>query len=153
MKISIGSDHRGIEQRKSIAAAIESLNMKVDDRGTNSAEPCDYPDVAEDVARQVATAASDRGILVCGTGIGMSIAANKVAGIRAAVCHDRKTAELSRQHNDANVLCLPGTLGPDELTELVDVWLTTPFEGGRHQRRVDKVTQIEAKKIVVGPCE
>lgn len=145
MNISIGSDHRGIEQRKTVAAAIEALNLQFDDRGTFSTESCDYPDIAEDVAEQVATGESDRGILICGTGIGMSIAANKVPGIRAAVCHDHTSAELSRQHNNANVLCMASSLSNDELTEIVTTWLTTAFEGGRHRRRIDKITQLEAK--------
>jgi len=147
MKIAIGSDHRGIDQRKTIAEAIESLEMTVVDCGTHTTESCDYPDIAEVAARRIAAGEADKGILVCGTGIGMSIAANKVNGIRAAVCHDRKTAELSRQHNDANVLCMSASLSPEELTELVTVWLTTDFEGGRHQRRVDKVMQIEAGQV------
>ncbi len=147
MKIAIGSDHRGIDQRKTIAEAIESLEMTVVDCGTHTTEPCDYPDIAEVAARRIAAGEADKGILVCGTGIGMSIAANKVHGIRAAVCHDRKTAELSRQHNDANVLCVSASLTPETLTEMVTVWLTTEFEGGRHQRRVDKVMQIEAGQV------
>jgi ribose 5-phosphate isomerase B len=149
MNISIGSDHRGIEQRKTVAAAIAALNMQFDDRGTHTIESCDYPDIAEDVAEHVAAGESDRGILICGTGIGMSIAANKVPGIRAAVCHDRTTGQLSRQHNDANVLCLADSLPADDLTEIVTVWLTTAFEGGRHRRRVDKITQLEAKHRMI----
>lgn len=149
MNIFIGSDHRGLEQRKIIAAAIEALNLNFDDRGTHSTESCDYPDIAEDVAERVSAGESDRGILICGTGIGMSIAANKIPGIRAAVCHDRKTAELSRQHNNANVLCLAGSLSADELTDIVKIWLTTAFEGGRHRRRVDKITQLEANYRVM----
>ena len=156
MKIAVGSDHRGIDQRKTIAAAVESLWMNVVDCGTNSTESADYPDQAKIVAQQVANRESDKGILVCGTGIGMSMAANKVRGIRAAVCHDPSTAELSRQHNDANVLCIPGSLNDETITEMVKIWLTTDFEGGRHQRRVDKVMQIEncgQEKIADGTGE
>ena len=154
MKISIGSDHRGIEQRQTVAAAIEALNFQSDDCGTHSTESCDYPDIAEVVAQRVAAGDSDRGILICGTGIGMSIAANKVPGIRAAVCHDRTTTELSRQHNNANVLCLAGSLSSDQITELVSIWLLTAFEGGRHQRRVEKIAQLEAKyRMIDQPTE
>ncbi len=154
MKISIGSDHRGIEQRQTAAAAIEALNFQSDDCGTYSTESCDYPDIAEVVAQRVAAGDSDRGILICGTGIGMSIAANKVPGIRAAVCHDRTTTVLSRQHNNANVLCLAGSLSSDQITELVSIWLVTAFEGGRHQRRVEKISQLEAKyRMIDQPTE
>jgi ribose 5-phosphate isomerase B len=145
MNISVGSDHRGIEQRKIVATAVAALNLQIDDRGTHSTESCDYPDIAADVAQRVATGKSDRGILICGTGIGMSIAANKVPGIRAAVCHDRITTALSRQHNNANVLCLSGSLAADDITEMVTVWLTTAFEGGRHKRRVEKISELDAK--------
>lgn len=143
MIVSIGSDHRGIEQRKVIVAAIESIKMTADDCGTDSTESADYPDFAEIVSRKVANSESDRGILICGTGIGMSIAANKIKGIRAAVCHDKNTTELSRQHNNANVLCLPGSLSDAEMAEIVQIWLNTEFEGGRHARRVDKIMALE----------
>ncbi len=146
MKISIGSDHRGLVQRKFAAQAIEALGHDVDDQGTFTDEACDYPDIAELVCDQVAKGQSDRGILVCGTGIGMSIAANKIDGIRAALCCDIPSAKLSRQHNNANVLCLPGDhLDEIQFKAMVTAWLTTEFEGGRHQRRVDKMMQLEAK--------
>lgn len=145
MKISVGSDHRGVSQRKAAAQAAEDLGHTVFQSGPASDDACDYPDVAAQVARAVAKGEFDRGILVCGTGIGMSIAANKVRGIRAALAIDFETAQLSRRHNDANVLCLPGnTLTDAEIDEIVHVWLTTSFEGGRHQVRLDKIRQIEA---------
>ncbi len=144
MKISIGSDHRGISQRRTIAEALVEMGCEVDDCGTHSEESCDYPDIAAVVARHVATGQSDRGVLVCGTGIGVSMAANKIPGIRAAVCHDIASAELSRQHNNANILCLPGNdLAGDELKQLVRAWMNAEFEGGRHARRVDKIMQLE----------
>ena len=137
MKISIGSDHRGLPHRVTITEILNHLGHEVDDRGTHTEESCDYPDIAADVATQVASGASEKGILVCGTGIGMSMAANKFPGIRAAVCHDVESAELSRQHNDANILCLPGKdLTGDRLKEVVSAWMASGFEGGRHERRV-----------------
>ena len=146
MNISIGSDHRGLAQRKVIAEAIESLGHVVEDQGSFTEEACDYPDIAEVVSRQVASGKSDRGILVCGTGIGMSMAANKVDGIRAALCCDIPSAKLSRQHNDANVLCLAGNHFDEiQFKAMVTAWLTTEFEGGRHQQRVDKVMRLEEK--------
>ena len=144
MKVSIGSDHRGLEQRKIIAAAIEAAGHEADDRGTNSTESVDYPEIAFDVAAHVASGNSQRGILLCGTGIGMSIAANKVDGIRAAVCWDLQSALLSRQHNDANVLSLSGeSFSNDEYQQIITQWLSCEFDGGRHARRVDKIMQIE----------
>lgn len=146
MKVSIGSDHRGHEQRKFIADTIKSLGHEVDDQGSHSDEPSDYPDIAEQVANQVALGTSDRGVLVCGTGIGMSIAANKIDGIRAALCCDIPQAKLSRQHNDANVLCLAGNdFDEARSKEILTAWLATDFEGGRHARRVEKVQKLEAK--------
>lgn len=147
MRVSIGSDHRGLAQRVVIAEAIKSAGHEVDDQGSFSEESCDYPDIAALVCNEVASGASDRGILVCGTGIGMSIAANKIARIRAALCCDIPSAKLSRQHNDANVLCLAGN-GFDEIQfrAIVTAWLATEFEGGRHLRRVKKITQLEANE-------
>ncbi len=144
MKVSVGSDHRGVSQRRSAAQAVEDLGHEIFQTGPTSDESCDYPDVAALVARRVASGESDRGILICGTGIGMAIAANKIRGIRAAVAADMDTAQLSRRHNDANVLCLPGnTLTEEEIDEIVHVWLATSFEGGRHQVRVDKIRALE----------
>ncbi len=146
MKIAIGSDHRGIEQRKIIAAAVIAAGHTPIDYGACSTEAVDYPDVAAEVASQVASGAADFGVLLCGTGIGVSIAANKVAGIRAAVCCDLEMARLSRQHNNANVLCLSGErFTPAEFGALVTVWLATAFEGGRHARRVEKIAALEKR--------
>lgn len=145
MKISIGSDHRGLSQRKVIAEAIQSLGHEVDDQGTFTTEACDYPDIAAAVSEQVSSGESEFGILVCGTGIGMSMAANKIDGIRAALCCDIASAKLSRQHNNANVLCLASNHFDEvQANATVAAWLTTEFEGGRHQRRVDKVMQLES---------
>lgn len=144
MKISIGSDHRGFEAKERVKALLQQAGIEVLDRGTYSKEACDYPDAGYAVAHDVAEGRADRGILFCGSGIGMSIAANKVPGIRAALCHDDLTAQLSRRHNDANVLCLPADLVGDALMQtMVKTWLATPFEGGRHARRVAKLAAIE----------
>ena len=146
MKVSIGSDHRGHQQRKVLTTVIESLGHEVDDQGSFTEESCDYPDIAELVAKQVTSGKTDCGILVCGTGIGMSIAANKVDGVRAALSCDVEAAKLSRQHNDANVLCLAGNdFDEANYREVVTAWLNTDFEGGRHARRVGKVSEIEAR--------
>lgn len=145
MIITIGSDHRGLPQRRVIAEAIESLGYQVDDRGSFTEEACDYPDVASEVCEQVSSGASTFGVLVCGTGIGMSIAANKIKGIRAALCCDITTAKLSRQHNDSNVLCLAGNHFDEiQFRAIVTAWLSTDFEGGRHLRRVDKMMELDA---------
>ncbi len=144
MKIAIGSDHRGLEVRQVIATAIEEAGHSVIDLGTHSGEPCDYPDIAAAVARAVVRGQADRGVLTCGTGIGVAIAANKIRGIRAAVCHDQRTARLSRNHNNANVLCLSAdALSTDEICDIVTVWLSEEFEGGRHSRRVEKIHLLE----------
>lgn len=144
MKISIGSDHRGLPHRVVIKKVINDTGHEVDDCGAFTEDSCDYPDIAGVVAERVAGGKSDCGILVCGTGIGMSIAANKIDGIRAAVCHDIASAELSRQHNDANILCLPGKDLVDEpLADVVRAWLKAEFEGGRHARRVAKMMEFE----------
>ena len=144
MKISVGTDHRGLEQKRMVAQIASDLGHSVVDHGTNSTESCDYPDIAKELGNSVASAKTDRGILICGTGIGMSIAANKVKGVRAAVCNSTAQARLSRQHNDANVLCIPGDSFEEEaVRELVSTWLETEFEGGRHARRIDKVSAME----------
>lgn len=147
MIIAIGSDHRGFEAKQRIRALLESLNHTVRDRGCPSKEAADYPDAAFAVATDVAEGRADRGILFCGSGIGMSISANKVCGIRAALCHDELTAQMARRHNDANVLCLPADLVGDALMQnIVRVWLGADFEGGRHQRRVQKVVDYERNR-------
>lgn len=144
IRVSIGSDHRGIAQRQVVAETLRRGGYEVVDLGTHSTESCDYPDIAAAVAQQVSAGQTDRGVLICGTGIGVSIAANKFCGIRAAVCHDPRTARLSRQHNDANVLCLPGdTLDGPAIAEMVQLWMTTDFEGGRHQRRIEKISALD----------
>lgn len=144
MRIAIGSDHRGVAARQRLAGLLERLGHEVVDCGSFGEDPVDYPDVAADVARRVAEAASERGILLCCTGVGMAIAANKVAGVRAATCHDEVTAEMSRRHNDLNVLCLAAEmLGSDMQEKIVRTWLATPFDGGRHARRVAKITALE----------
>jgi ribose 5-phosphate isomerase B len=147
MKIVVGSDHRGFEAKKQIKAIITQLGHECADVGTNDSNPIDYPDPAYLAATAVAQKKADRAILACGTGIGMSITANKVKGIRAALCHDELSAQISRHHNDANVLCVSGELlGEVLLRKIVEVWLDTEFSGGRHQRRVNKITAIEEGK-------
>src|SRR5438034_10625592 len=144
MKIAIGSDHRGFEVKRRICSLVERLGHEVLDVGPPSGESVDYPDFAFQVAQAVSEGRVDRGILICGTGIGMCIAANKVPGVRAAPCHDSITAEMSRRHNDANVLCLSADLLGEELIErMVKIWLETAFEGGRHARRVEKIVSFE----------
>lgn len=151
MRISIGSDHRGVEIKDDLVARLGELGHQVVDEGPcSSAEAVDYPDMAAVVARKVSCGDADRGILVCGTGIGMAIAANKFPGVRAGVCDSLRLAELSRQHNDANVLCLSGDLPAEGSAEhlaqvraITEKFLATPFEGGRHARRVDKITAHE----------
>ena len=144
MKISLGADHRGEASIKLLADRLTSLGHEVFVQSDCQGTTCDYPERAYGVARQVADGTADRGILICGTGIGMSIAANKIAGARAAVVHDELTAQLSRSHNDANILCLSADLLGHRLIEkITDIWLATPFEGGRHARRVNKISAIE----------
>ncbi len=145
MKVAIAADHRGHAMKEKIAALLQEAGHEVFDMGTNSAKSCDYPDIGYKAAKAVAEGTMDRGILVCGTGIGMSIVANKVPGIRAAVCNDELTAQISRRHNDSNVLCLAAdVLGEDVARRIVRGWLETEFEGGgRHTRRVGKIAAIE----------
>jgi ribose 5-phosphate isomerase B len=146
MKIILGCDHGGWELKEAIAGLLKSLSVEVTDVGTMSEESVDYPDFAAKVAEAVSSGTVDRGIAVCGTGIGMSIVANKFPGVRAALCHDSYTARMSRLHNDANVLVLGGRVtGSEVAIELLKQWLATPFEGGRHQRRLDKIAAIEKK--------
>lgn len=146
MKIAIGSDHRGFEVKTRIVSILHQLGHEVLDAGPHSRDSVDYPDFAFEVARAVSEGRAERGILICGTGIGMCIAANKLRGVRAAPCHDCITAEMSRRHNDANVLCLSADLLGEELIDrMVRIWLETPFEGGRHARRVEKITRFESQ--------
>ncbi|MBI2805608.1 MAG: ribose 5-phosphate isomerase B [Planctomycetes bacterium] len=147
MKIVIGSDHRGVEIKRRVVDMLHSLGHDVLDVGSDGAESVDYPDYAFEVATRVGKREYERGLLICGTGIGMCIAANKVHGVRAAACQDVLTAETSRRHNDANVLCLSADLlGEDQMTQMIRIWLDTPFEGGRHLRRVEKIAKIEAEQ-------
>lgn len=144
MKIALGADHAGFELKQNIKGLLAAQGVQVDDRGTHSTDSVDYPDFARAVAEAVASRQADFGILVCGTGIGMSMSANKVPGIRAAKADTQYEAEMARAHNDANVLCL-GARVTDAATaeKLVRKFLETRFEGGRHQRRVDKIMAIE----------
>lgn len=144
MKIAIGSDHRGIEVKRKLVELLGGWGHEVLDEGTRGAESVDYPDIARQVAQRVGRGEVERGILICGTGIGMAIAANKVPGVRAAPCHDDLTAEMSRRHNDLNVLCLSADmLGERLIDRMVEIWLNTEFEGGRHDRRVQKIAELE----------
>ena len=145
MRIAVGSDHRGVHVRQKVTELLGKLNHDVDDVGTDSTVSVDYPDVAAEVGRRVSSGGADRGILICGTGIGMCISANKFAGVRAAPCHDDVTAEMSRRHNDLNVLCLSADLlGAKLIDRMIEIWLKTEFEGGRHARRVGKISKLEA---------
>jgi ribose 5-phosphate isomerase B len=144
MRIAIGSDHRGYEIKRRVHRLLEQLGHTVTDVGTHSKDSVDYPDFAFEVALAVSGGEVERGILICGTGIGMSIAANKIPGVRAAPCHDSITAEMSRRHNDANVLCLSGDLLGESLIErMIKIWLSTDFEAGRHARRLEKISRFE----------
>lgn len=144
MKIGLGSDHRGFESKERIKAMLQRAGHTLVDFGAESAEACDYPDYAIPAAEAAVKGEVDAVILICGSGIGMSIAANKVPGARAALCHDELTAAFSRKHNDANVLCLPGDMvGSELMRRIVEAWLTTSFEHGRHDRRVGKITDYE----------
>ena len=144
MKIIIGSDHGGIHLKEVLKQHLTERGIEVYDAGTYTEESCDYPDIALQVCRAVTAGDGDRGVLVCGTGIGMSMAANKVKGIRAALCGDVFSATMSREHNDANVICLgERVLGPGLAVCILDAWLGTEFAGGRHARRVNKIMAIE----------
>ena len=144
MKIVIGSDHGGTHLKEALKQHLAERGIEVTDAGTYTEESCDYPDIALKVCREITEGKSERGILVCGTGIGMSMAANKVKGIRAALCGDVFSAAMSREHNDANVICLgERVLGPGLAVRILDAWLDTEFAGGRHARRVDKIMAIE----------
>jgi ribose 5-phosphate isomerase B len=146
MRIIVGSDHRGHQVKQKVIDLVRRLGHEVIDEGTDGGVSVDYPDVAAHVGSMVSKGEVDRGILICGTGIGMSIAANKFPGVRAAPCHDDLTAEMSRRHNDLNVLCLSADmLGEKLIDRMVEIWLATPFEGGRHARRVDKIADLEQK--------
>jgi ribose 5-phosphate isomerase B len=147
MKIAVASDHRGYVIKGKILMMISDLGHQPIDMGTDSPESVDYPDFAVKVAQALSSGSVDRGILICGTGMGMCITANKFPGVRACTCHDDLTAEMSRRHNDANVLCLSADLLGDRLVNrMVEAWLKTAFEGGRHARRVEKIGKIESER-------
>jgi ribose 5-phosphate isomerase B len=144
MRIALGSDHAGVELKTHVAQALEGHRLAFQDFGPSTDAPVDYPDYAESVAKPVASGQFDRGILICGTGVGMAIAANKVPGIRAALVNDTSGARLCREHNDANILTLGArTLSVEQALSIVQIFLETQFEGGRHKRRVDKIHAIE----------
>ena len=144
MKIGLGADHRGAAILSQVTLELQAQDWKVLELGVPDSKTCDYPDMAYPVAMAVSCGQADRGILICGSGVGMSIAANKISGVRAALVHDEIGAEMSRRHNNANVLCLSADLlGPRVIERIIRVWLTAEFEGGRHARRVSKITAIE----------
>ncbi len=144
MKIAIGSDHGGYELKELIKKHLQEKGFDIKDFGTDSTESTDYPDFAEAVGKAVANKELEKGILICGTGIGISIAANKIPGVRCGLVSDCFSARSTRQHNDANIIALGGrVVGPGLALDIVDTWLGSEFEGGRHQRRIDKITDIE----------
>mgnify|MGYP001827819201 CR=1 FL=1 len=148
MKIAIGCDHRGFRLKQRLAKLLQEMGHEVIDLGPQDGERADYTDYAELVSQRVADHDVDRGILICGTGIGMAITANKFPGVRAATAHDELTAEMCRRHNDVNVLCLSGDmLGERPIDTMINTWLRTDFEGGRHARRLDKIRKLEDRLI------
>lgn len=147
MKIAIGCDHGGLEHKNAIVEHLKERGFEVIDFGIYEQKSVDYPEIALKVANSIASGETERGFLVCGTGIGMSLAANKVKGIRAAACSEHFSAKYTRLHNDSNILCLGGrVIGVGTALELADLFVDTEFEGGRHQRRVDMITDIENNK-------
>jgi ribose 5-phosphate isomerase B len=144
MKIAVGSDHRGLKLKDEIVRLVSEMGHEMQDFGAYDTQSVDYPDIARAVGEKVASGNFERGILICGAGIGMSIAANKVKGIRAALCCDTFMAERARQHNDANILCL-GAERTKDVSEIVRTFLTTGYEGGRHQHRLDKIQKMESR--------
>jgi len=145
--IIIGSDHAAYEKKEEVKKILRNLNIEINDIGTSSSEnSVDYPDIAQQVAGEISVGTFSRGILLCGSGIGISIAANKFPSVRAALCYSKEAARLSRAHNDANILVLPGRLPlEDELEDILRAWLETDFEEGRHARRLEKIKNIEKK--------
>jgi ribose 5-phosphate isomerase B len=140
VNIALASDHAGFEAKEIIKRYLTEQGIEFEDYGTDSTASCDYPEYARAAAQAVSSGKCNRGVICCGSGIGVSIVANKVRGIRAALCHDSESARLSRQHNDSNVLCLAGrSAASDKLIDILTAWLGTEFEGGRHQTRVDKI--------------
>ncbi len=146
MNFAIASDHAGVDLKEKIIKLLDGMSIKVDDLGTDNKDPVDYPDYGIRVAEAVSDGKAGRGILVCGTGIGMSIVANKFPGVRAALCYDTFTAKISRLHNDSNVLVLGERVLDYKLAlDIVKIWLKTDFEGGRHTRRIEKINEIEKR--------
>lgn len=144
MKIAMGNDHSAVDLKKEMKEFVESKGHEVIDLGTNSTDSCDYPVYGEKVGRAVASGEADLGIVICGTGVGISLAANKVKGIRACVCSEPYTAKLSRMHNNSNVLAFGARVVGSELAKMItEEWLAAEYEGGRHQRRVDMLSEIE----------
>jgi ribose 5-phosphate isomerase B len=144
MKIAIGADHAGFALKQQLVATLKRLGHDVQDLGTHNQDPVDYPDICARVARQVSDGYADRGMVLGGSGQGEQITANKIPGIRAALCNDLYTARMSREHNDANVLAMGGRIvGSGLADEIIKVWLETPFAGGRHQRRVEQIAALE----------
>ena len=138
MKVAIGCDHGGLDLKDTVKSVLIELGHEIDDQGCNSPESVDYPNFANAVSSLVKDGKCERGILICGTGIGMSMAANRITGIRAALCHEMFSARMSREHNDANILCLGArVIGQGLAAEIVRTWMTTDFAGGRHQRRIE----------------
>jgi ribose 5-phosphate isomerase B len=148
MQIAVGADHRGYSIRNKVINSLQRLGYDVVDLGTYSEDPVDYPDIAAAVARLVSSGQVERGILICGTGLGMCIAANKFPNVRAAPCHDDLTAEMSRRHNNLNILCLSADMLGERLVDrMLEIWLNTAFEGGRHARRVEKIAALEREHL------
>lgn len=145
MKIALSSDHGGFRLKEAIKKDLVEKGYEVEDFGSTSTDSCDYPDFAIPVAKKVASGEFDRGILICGTGIGIGIVANKIKGVRAALCHDTFSAQATRNHNDANVLTMgERVVGEGLALKIVETFLNSDFEAGRHQRRIDKITALEA---------
>ena len=151
LKIAIASDHRGVRARRRLAKTLADEGYDAIDLGAEDDTPSDYPDFAEAVATKISRGEVDRGILICGTGIGMAMVANKFSGVRAAACYDEVIVEISRRHNDVNVLCLPGDLiGDRPIDDVVLLWLRTQYEGGRHCNRLQKIDSIESRNGLIG---
>jgi len=150
MRIAIGADHAGFALKQHLVTTLRTLGHEVDDHGTHSEDPVDYPPICAGVARAVVQGKADRGVVVGGSGQGEQVAANKVIGARAALCNDLYTARMSRSHNDANVLAMGGRIVASGLAdEILTLWLNTAFEGGRHQRRIDQISEIERERTKV----
>lgn len=143
-KLAIGNDHTAVEMKKEIKAYLEAKGIEMIDFGTNELQSCHYPTIGYKVARCVADGAVEGAVLICGTGVGISLSANKVKGIRACVCSEPYSAKLSKQHNNANIICLGArVVGPEMAKMIVDAWLEAEYQGGRHQLRLDMITEIE----------